>query len=83
MSAKAPNHVSRANKSQQSIAQSAARKEKPRKSNNVDSKKDLRFPSGESWERWWKAVVVIILAHVNKSEALRCSTICKVIYDAK
>lgn len=40
MSAKAPNHVSRANKSQQSIAQSAARKEKPRKSNNVDSKKD-------------------------------------------
>lgn len=40
MSAKAPNHVSRANKSQQSIAQSAARKEKPRKSKNVDSKKN-------------------------------------------
>ena len=40
MSAKTPNYVSRANKSQQSIAQSAARKEKPRKSKNVDSKKN-------------------------------------------
>lgn len=40
MSAKAPNYVSRANKSQQSVAQSAARKEKPRKSKSVDSKKN-------------------------------------------
>ena len=40
MSTKAPNYVSRANKSQQSIAQSATRKEKPCKSKSVDSKKN-------------------------------------------